>query len=73
MPLVQFVGDDKDVSLGDAFCGEALRRGVYLHHKHNMFLSTAHTDAEIDQALDATDGAFAAIAKNRAAHTGAST
>lgn len=70
MPLVQFVGDDKDATLGNAFCGEALRRGVYLHHKHNMFLSTAHTDAEIDRALDATDGAFAAIAKNRPAHTG---
>jgi glutamate-1-semialdehyde 2,1-aminomutase len=69
MPLVQFVGDDKNASLGNAFCGEALRRGVYLHHKHNMFLSTAHTDSEIDRALDAIDGAFAAIAKNRPAHT----
>ena len=25
-----------------------------------MFLSCAHTDAEIDRALEATDGAFAA-------------
>ncbi len=65
MPLVQFVGDDDKASLGDAFCGEALRRGVYMHHKHNMFLGTAHTDAEIDRALDATDGAFAALAKRR--------
>ncbi len=71
MPLVQFVGDDKQASLGDAFCGEALRRGVYLHHKHNMFLSTAHTDAEIDRALDATDSAFAALSKHRPAKTGA--
>lgn len=67
MPLVQFVGDDDKASLGDAFCGEALRRGVYMHHKHNMFLGTAHTDAEIDRALDATDGAFAALAKRRGA------
>lgn len=67
MPLVQFVGDDAKASLGDAFCGEALRRGVYMHHKHNMFLGTAHTDAEIDRALDATDGAFAALAKRRGA------
>ena len=73
MPLVQFVGDDKNASLGDAFCGEALRRGVYFHHKHNMFLSTAHTVAEIDHALDATDGAFAAIAKSRPAQTRAAT
>lgn len=67
MPLVQFVGDDSKASLGDAFCGEALRRGVYMHHKHNMFLSTAHTDAEIDNALDATDGALAALARTRPA------
>jgi glutamate-1-semialdehyde 2,1-aminomutase len=71
MPLVQFIGDDTKASLGNAFCTEALTRGVYLHHKHNMFLSTAHTDDVIDSALDATDGAFAAIAKHRAAQTGA--
>jgi glutamate-1-semialdehyde 2,1-aminomutase len=73
MPLVQFVDDDKNTSLGDAFCGEALRRGVYLHHKHNMFLSTAHTDTEIDRALDSTDSAFAALAKNRPTTKGVGT
>lgn len=65
MPLVQFVGDDDETSLGNAFCGEALRRGVYLHHKHNMFLGTAHTDEVIDAALNVTDDAFAALAHNR--------
>lgn len=70
MPLVQFTGDDADASLGNIFCGEALRRGVYMHHKHNMFLGTAHTDAEIDRALEATEGAFAAVARDRPAATG---
>ena len=70
MPLVQFAGDDAKASLGEAFCGEALRRGVYLHHRHNMFLSTAHTDAEIDRALEATEGAFAALARNRTKNQG---
>lgn len=70
MPLVQFVGDDPRTSLGDAFCAEALKRGVYMHHRHNMFLSIAHTDAEIDNALDATDGAFAALARQRPASIG---
>ncbi|MEY8829567.1 aminotransferase class III-fold pyridoxal phosphate-dependent enzyme [Sedimentitalea sp. XS_ASV28] len=65
MPLVQFEGDDQAATLGNTFCGEALRRGVYLHHKHNMFLSTAHTDAEIDRALEATEGAFAALSQQR--------
>jgi glutamate-1-semialdehyde 2,1-aminomutase len=30
-----------------------------------MFLCTAHTDAEIDRALEATEGAFAALSKQR--------
>jgi len=61
MPLVLF-DDDPDSGKGARFCREALRRGVYLHHRHNMFLSTAHTDADIDRALVATDAAFAAVA-----------
>jgi glutamate-1-semialdehyde 2,1-aminomutase len=65
MPLVQFEGDDRAATLGNTFCGEALRRGVYMHHKHNMFLSTAHTDAEIDRALEATEDAFAALSTAR--------
>jgi glutamate-1-semialdehyde 2,1-aminomutase len=70
MPLVQFVGDDAAATLGNSFCTEALKRGVYMHHKHNMFISTAHTDAEIDRALEATDGAFAALARQRAPEQG---
>lgn len=65
MPLVQFEGDNRAATLGNTFCGEALRRGVYMHHKHNMFLSTAHTDAEIDRALEATEDAFAALSNAR--------
>lgn len=64
MPLMLFEGDT-DASLGEAFCLEALRRRVYLHHRHNMFLSLAHTDDIIDAALEGTEGAFAAIARNR--------
>lgn len=60
MPLVQFAGDD-DGALGERFCQEALRRGVYLHHKHNMFLSCAHSDKVIDEALNATEEAMKAI------------
>lgn len=64
MPLVQFA-DDPDAALGERFCLEALHRGVYMHHRHNMFLSTAHGDADIDEALDATEAAFAALARSR--------
>lgn len=62
MPLVQFAGDD-DFAIGEAFCSEALRQGIYLHPRHNMFLSTAHGQDDIDEALDAADRAFSALAR----------
>jgi len=62
MPMLLF-DDDPDAVLGSAFCTLALQRGVYLHPKHNMFLSVAHRPADIDRALDATDRAFATLAR----------
>ena len=61
MPTVLF-DDDPDFARGQLFCTEALARGVYLHPKHNMFLSTAHTEADIDEALEATRVAFEVVA-----------
>lgn len=61
MPLVLFE-DDPDFAKGTLFCAEALAHGAYLHPRHNMFLSLAHTEADIDRALAATDRAFAAVA-----------
>jgi glutamate-1-semialdehyde 2,1-aminomutase len=43
---------------------EALQRGVYMHPWHNMFLSAAHTMADIDRILEATDGALASVARS---------
>ena len=60
MPMLTFP-DDHDFAKANVFTGEAARRGVFLHPWHNWFLSTAHTDADIDQALLATDEAFAAV------------
>ena len=34
-----------------------LKRGVYFHPWHNMFMTSAMTDADIDHAVDATDDA----------------
>lgn len=62
MPLILF-DDDVDYAKGTRFTQEALLRGVYLHPKHNMFLSLAHTEADIDEALSATDAAFEVIAR----------
>jgi glutamate-1-semialdehyde 2,1-aminomutase len=61
MPTILFE-DDADYARGSRFVLEALKRGVYLHPKHNMFLSLAHTAADIDHALSVTDEAFKAVA-----------
>ena len=64
MPMLLF-DDDPEAALGSAFCTLALEQGVYLHPKHNMFLSVAHRPDDIDRALEATDKAFAALAAAR--------
>lgn len=61
MPMVLF-DDDADLAKGGLFTSVALNHGVYLHPWHNMFLSLAHTDADIDRALAATEPAMAAVA-----------
>lgn len=61
MPMVLFDGD-KDLAVGNAFCAAALRHGIYLHPRHNMFFCAAHEAADIDRALEAADRAFADIA-----------
>jgi glutamate-1-semialdehyde 2,1-aminomutase len=62
LPLILFEGDP-GFDKGALFTTEALRRGVYLHPKHNMFFSLAHTEREVDQALQATDAAFELVAR----------
>ena len=60
MPLFLF-DDDPDLRQGFCWSAEMLERGVYVHPWHNMFLSAAITAADIDFAIDASDGAFAAL------------
>jgi glutamate-1-semialdehyde 2,1-aminomutase len=62
MPTLLFA-DDPEWKQGFAFCAEALRHGAYFHPKHNMFLSCAHTEADIDAALDAADAGFRHLAR----------
>ncbi len=61
MPLILF-DDDASLAKGNLFAATALGQGVYLHPWHNMFLSLAHREADIDRALEATDQALAAVA-----------
>jgi glutamate-1-semialdehyde 2,1-aminomutase len=65
MPLFLF-DEDPELRLGFFWCSQMLQRGVYVHPWHNMFLSNAMTDNDIDTALDAAGESFKALRTNRA-------
>lgn len=58
IPWLSFEGDTT-LEKGMYFSAACLRHGVYLHPWHNWFLSAAHTEKDIKQALEGTDRAFA--------------
>jgi glutamate-1-semialdehyde 2,1-aminomutase len=60
MPLLLFE-DDPDFKKAARFTAEAAKRGAYLHPWHNMFLSAAHREPDIRDALEITDIAFAKV------------
>jgi glutamate-1-semialdehyde 2,1-aminomutase len=60
MPFVTF-SQDEGYGKANLFAGVALQGGAYLHPRHNWFLSAAHTDADIERVLAATDVAIAAV------------
>jgi glutamate-1-semialdehyde 2,1-aminomutase len=60
MPYLTFAADDEFERMR-VFSLACLDAGLYLHPKHNWFVSAAHTDAVIDAALAATDQAFSAV------------
>lgn len=60
LPYISFAGD-RDHRLAEAFADECLSHGVYLHPRHNWFLSTAIGEEEIRAVLDATERGFAAV------------
>ena len=60
MPFLTFVGD-RTYERANVWSAETVRRGAYIHPRHNWFISAAHTDDDIDRALEATDAGFAAV------------
>jgi glutamate-1-semialdehyde 2,1-aminomutase len=57
LPYLTF-DDDPDLYHIQVFCREMIARGVFLHPHHNWFLCAAHTDADVDYALEVADLAF---------------
>ena len=60
MPNLRFP-DDADLAKGKTFCGTVAEHGVIIHPRHNWFLSAAHTDHDIERALEATWAGFHAV------------
>jgi glutamate-1-semialdehyde 2,1-aminomutase len=60
IPFMSFA-NETDWRRSQRFCAEMALRGVFFHPHHNWFVSTAHTDAELDQTLAAADAAFAVV------------
>ena len=63
MPMILF-DDDPERARGNFWVSESVKRGVYLHPWHNMFLCAAHTKADIDRTLEVTEEAFAALSRS---------
>jgi glutamate-1-semialdehyde 2,1-aminomutase len=57
LPLIM-VDDDPTGAKGYFWNNALLKRGVYFHPWHNMFITTAMTDADIDHTIEAADDAF---------------
>jgi len=62
MPLVLFEDDD-GFAKGTFFTTDALKRGIFLHPFHNMFLSAAHSSDDIAQTLERLEASFAELAR----------
>ncbi len=65
IPYLTFAGD-RDHALASVFAAAAVRRGAFIHPRHNWFVSAAMTAADIDVVLSATDDAFGAVRKHLA-------
>jgi glutamate-1-semialdehyde 2,1-aminomutase len=65
MPQILF-GEDPDFRVGFAWAAACVRRGVYVHPWHNMFVSAALTEADVSGTLAVTEDAFAEVRDRRA-------
>ena len=60
LPLIMF-DDDPTSAKGYLWNNALLKRGVYFHPWHNMFICAAMTEADIDHTLNAADDAFKVV------------
>jgi glutamate-1-semialdehyde 2,1-aminomutase len=60
MPSLRLT-NDPSLMLHQRFCGECTRRGAFFTSHHNWFLSTAHSDDDIQRTLDIVEESLKAI------------
>ena len=64
MPYLTFRGD-RGHALVSEFAAAVLRRGAYIHPRHNWFVSAAMTDEDVALVLAATDEALGEMRKRQ--------
>ncbi len=62
MPYLR-ITDDESLMLHQDWCAECTKRGAYFTPHHNWFVSTAHTDEDIEKTLAIADEAFQVVRK----------
>ncbi len=62
MPYARFVADDDDRAIADIFTAACGKHGLYLHPRHNWFVSAAMDGRDLDQALTAVEAGVDAVA-----------
>jgi glutamate-1-semialdehyde 2,1-aminomutase len=63
LPYMTFNDDAGHFDRAKVFSGACARAGVYFAPRHNWFISAAHTERDIDDTLNVTEQAFAAVRK----------
>jgi glutamate-1-semialdehyde 2,1-aminomutase len=64
MPYARFTDDDDERGIADIFTAACGKHGLYLHPRHNWFVSAAMDGRDLDQALSAVQAGVDAVAAN---------
>ncbi len=62
MPYLR-ITNDESLMLHQQWCAECTMRGAYFSSHHNWFVSTEHTDEDIQKTLEIADEGFKAVKK----------
>lgn len=63
MPSMPYLRTEHEDGIGfhQALCGECTRRGVFMTSHHNLFISTAHSDVDIQQTWEIFEDSIKAV------------